>query len=124
MKATNKTTQKEINAAASWYNKEYANIYGCLRAMLCDNAPAEVKAVVHKLGLKSKKHVDIVAQRVIENQPIIARDTDNNIIPMERVKKRTTTTIEAIERPIARWTFKKVLRAIRIIEGTKEQITL
>lgn len=124
MKTTNKTTQKEITAAASWYNKEYTNIYGCLRAMLCDNAPAEVRAVVYKLGLRSKKHVDIVAQRVIENQPLIARDADNNIIAMERVKKRTTISTETVERPITRWTFRKVLQAIRIMEGTKEQITL
>lgn len=124
MKTTNTTTQKQINAVASWYNKEYTNIYGCLRAMLCDDAPAEAKAMLRTLGLRSKKDVDNVAKLVIENQPIIAVDSDNNIIAMERAKKRTTTSVEAIERPITRWTFKKILNSIRIIEGTKKQITL
>lgn len=124
MKTTNTTTQKQINAVAAWYNKEYTNIYGCLRAMLCDDAPSEAKALLRTLGLRSKKDVDNVAKLVIENQPFIAIDSDNNIIAMELSKKRTTTNIETIEKPITRWTFKKILNSIRIIEGTKKQITL
>lgn len=125
MKATTTTTtQKQINEVASWYNKEYTNIYGCLRAMLCEDAPSGAKAMLRKLGLRSRKDVDSVARYVIENQPIIALDGDNNIIAMERAKKRTTTTIETIEKPITRWTFKKILNCIRVIEGTKKQITL
>jgi hypothetical protein len=121
---TTTTTQKQINEVASWYNKEYANIYGCLRAMLCDDAPTEAKTMLRKLGLRTKKDVDNVARLVIENQPIIALDSDNNIIAMERAKKRTTTSVETIEKPITRWTFKKILNCIRVIEGTKKQITL
>lgn len=125
MKANNNiTTQKQLNEIAKWYNQEYTNIYGCLRAMLCDNAPKEAKDVLRKLGLKTRKDVDNVARLVIENQPIISRTTDNEIIPMERVKKRATTTTETIERPITKWTFRKVLNCIRVIEGTKTQITL
>lgn len=120
----NTTTQKQLNEIAKWYNQEYSNIYGCLRAMLCENAPSEVKTILRKLGLKSRKDVDNVAKLVIENQPIVARTTDNEIIPIERVKKRTTTTTETIEKPITKWTFKKILNCVRVIEGTKTQITL
>ena len=125
MKTNNTTTtQKQLNGIAKWYNQEYSNIYGCLRAMLCDNAPKEAKDVLRKLGLKTRKDVDNVARLVIENQPIIARNSDNEIIAMERTKKRTTTTTETIEKPITKWTFRKVLNCVRVIEGTKKQITL
>lgn len=121
-------TQKALNECAKWYNQEYANIYGCLRAMLAMNerAPKDVKNALKVLGLTDRKKVDIVADLVRNNQPIVATDINGNIVPIERVTKRVTETKETIriERPIERWTFKKVLNAIRVIEGTKTQVNI
>lgn len=121
-------TQKTLNECAKWYNKEYANIYGCLRAMLVINekAPKDVKNALKVLGLTDRKKVDIVADLVRNNQPLVATDINGNIVPFEKVTKRVTETKETIkiERPIEKWTFKKVLNAIRVIEGTKAQVNI
>ena len=121
-------TQKALSECARWYNAEYANIYGCLRAMLAlnDKAPKDVKNALKVLGLTDRKKVDIVADLVRNNQPIVAIDTNGNVVPFERVTKRVAETKETIkiERPIEKWNFRKVLNAIRVIQGTKEQINI
>lgn len=121
-------TQKQLNECAKWYNQEYSNIYGCLRAMLSLNekAPNEVREAIKILGLTDKKKVDLVAELVMNNQPIVATDTNGKIIPFEKVTKKHTETKESykVEQPITKWTFKKVLNCIRVIQGTKAQINI
>lgn len=118
-------TQKQINECAKWYNQEYSNIFGCLRAMLAlkDKAPVEIKNALNVLQLKDKKCVDMVAKLVMNNNPVVATDKDGNLIPFEYVTRVKTETKERTKvlQPISRWTFKKVLNTIRVIQGTKEQ---
>lgn len=123
-------TQKEINLASSQLNKEFSNLFGCLKAMVAlkdstskDTDIEAAKKALKVLGLNTKKDVEVVAGKVLANYPLQGVDINSDkIIAFEVVTKRKPETKESykVTQPVTKWTFKKVLKAVRVMQGTKE----